>query len=93
MENDSDYLFDRFGPENINENDEYAENAFDIGNWTQGDRHPQRPKIFAFEAPHAGLQCELPENPTFLDFVKLFLTDHHFDIMVQETNRPKVCTK
>ena len=50
--------------------------------WTSVDQDPQIPQFTATP----GIQVPLPNEPSAGDFMKLFLTDELFDLLVTQTN-------
>ena len=66
--------------------DEDSDSEFHDKHWSNGDRNTGDYPELAFSG-QAGLQMEMPENPTVLDFVSLFITDDMYTTMTEETNR------
>lgn len=81
---DSDEEFEGF---EIESDDEEGFREIDSEGWVAGCKRDPKPLI-EFEESLSGLRSEgLPENPTYLDFYKLFLPDEVFDTIASETNR------
>ena len=81
---DSEEEFDGF---DVPSGDEEEFDTIDSGDWKVGTPN-KLPKLMEFEDSLTGLRTkELPENPTFLDYHKLFVPDHVYATITMETNR------
>ena len=83
-EEDSEEDFDGF--EILSDDDDEVFSAIDKG-WEVG-ASASKPTVVKFEPSFTGLRSQdLPANPTYLDYYKLFVPDHVFTIITRETNR------
>jgi hypothetical protein len=66
--------------------DSDSESEFHDKNWFDGDRNAtDYPNLPYTGQP--GLRVQLPEHPTVLDFVSLFITEDMYVAITEETNR------
>ena len=81
---DSDEEFEGF---DIPDDDEQEMDDIDDDDWEVGS--PQSPPpILEFEDSLSGIRTkELPQDPVFLDYHKLFMTDNVYTTITTETNR------
>ena len=81
---DSDEQFEGF---DMPSDDEEGLGTIDSGAWEEG-APDERPAMRRFENSLMGLRNkDLPQNPTFLDYYKLFVPDHVITTITVETNR------
>ena len=89
MTEDSDEEFEGFEVDtNQNDADTVVTEAgkdyeFAEDKWIPGDR--PKPRTDFTGTP--GLQSDLPDNPTMMDFMDLFFTTDMYEVIVVETNR------
>ena len=85
-DDDSEEEFEGFDIDSDDEGD-FNFQGIEAGDWILG--HPDaKPEMMHFEESMSGLRTkQLPANPTYIDFYKLFVPDHIFETITQETNR------
>ena len=80
---DSEEEFEGF---EISSDEEGEFDDIDKEGWKDGPPD-SLPPMMVFEDSLNGLRCEIPDDPTYLDYYKLFLPDHIFRTIAEETNR------
>ena len=96
MNDDSDEEFLGFGPDDVNNNEDLAAETdsdsdnetdpmdeFTANKWRLGDRVIRDNFVFT---GNSGIKVDIPENPSPLDFIAIFLTYDFFETVTYQTN-------